>query len=72
MCRPNEFLSSVGNVRTLKLFTKAKKLEILENVESRAVPISLFADYTDTTYFLWLKQPIPIIRPIMNADYNAN
>src|SRR6218665_508135 len=30
----------------------------------RAVPISLFANYTDTVYSRFLKQPIPFMRPI--------
>jgi len=31
----------------------------------RAVPILLFADYTDTEWNRWFKQPIPIMQPIM-------
>jgi len=34
-------------------------------VRVRAVPISLFADYTDTAYSRLLKQPIPIMGQIM-------
>ena len=32
---------------------------------TRAVPISLFADYTDTKWNQWFKQPIPFMRPIV-------
>ena len=35
----------------------------LSNV--RALPISLFADYTDIEWNRWSKQLIPIMRPIM-------
>ena len=37
-----------------------------EKIRSRAVPISLFADYTDTEWNRWFKQPIHImLRPVM-------
>jgi len=32
---------------------------------SRAVPMSRFADYTDTEWNRWFKQSIPIMRPIV-------
>jgi len=34
---------------------------------NRAVPISLFAEYTDTACTRLFKQPIPIMRPIMRG-----
>jgi len=41
-------------------------------VSARAVPISLFADYTDIEWNRWFKQPIPIMRPIMGSQLKAN
>ena len=38
---------------------------LFQRVCIRAVPISLFADYTDTKWNPLLKQPIPIMRLIM-------
>jgi len=38
----------------------------------RAVPISLFADYTDTVCSRLFKQPIPIMRPIIKGRLFAD
>jgi len=42
--------------------------QLYQLLHTRAVPISLFADYTDTACVRLLKQPIPIMRPIMRGQ----
>jgi len=39
--------------------------EHLTYIWCRAVPVSPFGDYTDTAYSRLLKEPIPIMQPIM-------
>jgi len=45
---------------------------ILNKFWIRAVLTSLLADYTDTACSRWLKQLIPIVRPIMTCRLLAD